>query len=96
MSTIFNFVLFVQTCTDIFNLSKQYQPENIVVIGEKINFGNHEAWVLMVCYDSPKTCRTVLLRLFVHVYPHAKFQVIPLSNVKDIRDFPIWKFVVNH
>ena len=55
--------------------------------------GNHEAWVLMVCHDSPKNYSVVT---FICVYPHAKFQVIPVSNVKDIRDFPIWKFAVHN
>ncbi len=32
----------------------------------------------------------------VCVYPHAKFQVIPVRNVKDIRDFLIWKFAVHN
>ncbi len=28
--------------------------------------------------------------ILICVYPHAKFQVIPVSNVKYIRDFPIY------
>jgi hypothetical protein len=48
----------------------------------------------MVYNDSHITC-TCSDVTFIFVYPHAKFQVIPVSNVKDIRNFPILLYTSN-
>ena len=54
VSTSFNFVLLVQTCTDIFNLSKQYKPENSCHRRE-----NKPSCIFEIMkpglYDNPKT-----------------------------------------